>query len=310
MTFSKRQFFSWLSAFFFFLVFAFSVYWKYPLFVDRFYEEAGWLKAHLSKKHLSTSNYRFCYVEKGRGETLLLVHGFRSDKRYWKNYIRKLGEGYHYVALDLPGHGETLAKGAVHFDLLSIADALNEFMEAKKIDSCVLIGTSLGAGFVMEYAFRHPDKIKKVILINPVALRPKTEPALREMVEKNKQRFSPRTVLQLDELLLCLNGALPAYPAAVKNYLLKKTKAGNKQAQKMLEEAATSSGAESYLAHLKMPVLILQGDRDQIVNLQERAVYERKLSCLSYKMIAGGYHIFSSQSLKAAAAEIKNFLNE
>ena len=284
------------------------VYFNYPLFLDKIYEEVGYFHAHLDKKQIDTPHYQFSYVERGKGKTILLVHGFRSDKNYWLDYIRKMGKGYHYIALDLPWHGETLSKEKVKFSVKNVAAALDEFVQAKKIDKCYIVGSSLGAGFVLEYSRNHLDTVQKVVLVNPFALKPSTPAKVRAMLEKNKKLFSPATLEQLDYLLICLRGATLQCPDHLKYYLLEKLKSKNGMVAKMMEDIAHSEGMEQHLPQITMPVLILQGEKDCVVYSGDKLIYQELLPNLDYVDIKEGYHIFSKKSLKTATLEMKRFL--
>lgn len=310
MSFFKHKIFKWRYLFLVSTtaVFLSLVYFNYPLFIDKFYEEAGYFHAHLNKKQIETSNFKFSYVERGVGKTILLVHGFRSDKNYWLKYIRKMGKGYHYIALDLPCHGETVSKQKMVFSVKNVTAALDEFVEAKKISNCHIVGASLGAGFTLSYARDHLDRVQKVILINPVALRPSTPAKVRAMMERNKKLFSPTTIEQMDYLLICLRGSTIKCPAHLKNYLLEKLRSKNDIALKMMEEIANSEGLEKYLPQMTMPILILQGEKDRIVNHGDKLIYQKHLPNLDYVSLKDGHHMFAKKSLKMAASKMKDFL--
>ncbi len=284
------------------------VYLKYPLFLDKIHEEFGYFHAHVNKKELNTANYKFSYVERGDGQAILFVHGFRSDKNNWLGYIRKLGGGYKYVALDLPYHGSTVVKRKVEFNIKNMTAALDEFIKAKKLNNFYMVSTSLGAGFALEYARHNPDKVLKIVLINPFALKPSSKEKLRAVVEKNKKVFSPDTLEQLDYLFVSMKGFPLQVPSNIKNYILEKIRATNAQGKKMLEEVSCSEGLEKYLPRIRIPVLILQGSKDQVINFKDKHVYKKLLPNLKYVEIKGGHHIFYKKSLRKAVLEIKKFL--
>ncbi len=286
------------------------VYLNYPLFLDKIYEEVGYFHAHLDKKQIETSNYQFSYVERGQGKTVLLVHGFRSDKNYWLPYIRKMGKGYHYIALDLPCHGETISKEKMKFNVRNVTAALEEFIKAKNISNCSLVGSSLGAGFVLEYSRTHLDTVQKVVLINPFALKPSTPAKVQAMLERNQKLFAPATLDQLDYLLICLRGATLQCPDHLKAYFLEKIRSKNDMAMKMMEEIAHSESLVKYLPQMTVPILILQGEKDRVVNPEDKLTYQELLPKLDYVGIKEGQHIFSKKSLRMAVAKIKNFLAE
>ena len=63
--------------------------------------------AGLSSKAITLDSHDIAYVEGGKGETVLLIHGFSADKGNWTRFSRYLTPEYHVVALDLPGFGDS-----------------------------------------------------------------------------------------------------------------------------------------------------------------------------------------------------------
>ncbi|WP_291737812.1 alpha/beta fold hydrolase, partial [Leisingera sp. F5] len=46
------------------------------------------------------------YLEGGKGETVVLLHGIFARKEHWIDMTRQLSGDYHVIALDLPGFGD------------------------------------------------------------------------------------------------------------------------------------------------------------------------------------------------------------
>ena len=68
-----------------------------------------------TKKTVKVSdNFEFSYMERGNAKdneiSLLLVHGFSSDKESWCLMGKAIPKRIHIIALDLPGHGSTTRK--------------------------------------------------------------------------------------------------------------------------------------------------------------------------------------------------------
>ena len=61
-----------------------------------------------------SNNFEFSYIERGNADecetSLLLVHGFTSDKESWCLTGKAIPKRVHIVAPDLPGHGSTTRK--------------------------------------------------------------------------------------------------------------------------------------------------------------------------------------------------------
>lgn len=95
-------------------------------------------------------------------EWVLLIHGLGGSINTWKYQIEDL-KGYNILAVDLEGHGGSAF--VRHRHLLSrTADEINEILENEGIEEANVISLSLGTVVAMEFAYRHKDKVKSIIL--------------------------------------------------------------------------------------------------------------------------------------------------
>lgn len=84
-----------------------------------------------TKKKIKVSdNFEFSYLERGNAKdcevSLLLVHGFTSDKESWCFMGKNIPKRVHIVALDLPGHGETTRKEKDDVSIESLANRVEQ----------------------------------------------------------------------------------------------------------------------------------------------------------------------------------------
>jgi pimeloyl-ACP methyl ester carboxylesterase len=97
--------------------------------------------------------------------TLLLLHGFPSSSAQYDRLIQQLGVRYHAIAPDYPGFGRSpeLA-GSTTFDRL--ADAIDAFTEAKRLDRFGLYMFDFGSPVGFRIATRHPERVQGLVLQN------------------------------------------------------------------------------------------------------------------------------------------------
>lgn len=67
---------------------------------------------------------------------------------------------------DLPGFGRS-QRPPHTLDIPELADALIRFLDAVDVDSATFIGNSMGCPVICEVAHRHPDRIKRAVLVSP-----------------------------------------------------------------------------------------------------------------------------------------------
>ena len=103
------------------------------------------------------------YTEKGRGETLILLHGNGENYSYFENQIDFFAERYRVIALDTRGHGES-PRGNVPFTIRQFAEDLYEFMREKQIEKAHILGFSDGGNIALCFALKYPEKVDRLIL--------------------------------------------------------------------------------------------------------------------------------------------------
>ncbi len=147
------------------------------------------------------------YLEKGKGDTLILLHGNGEGGEYFENQTEALSQHYHIYVIDTRGHGKT-PRGEGEFTIKRFADDLYGFMTEKGIEKANILGFSDGGNIALYFALKHQDMIEKLIL-NGANIFPKgvKEPYYSEILdayEKAKQK-GPEAVREAEMLGLMVN---------------------------------------------------------------------------------------------------------
>ena len=114
------------------------------------------------------------HQEKGSGDALILLHGNGESSDYFKYQIDYFQRSYRVIALDTRGHGKS-PRGNAPFTLAQFACDLYEFMQQHRISQAIILGFSDGANIAMQFALRHPERVKALILnggnLNPAGVK-------------------------------------------------------------------------------------------------------------------------------------------
>jgi pimeloyl-ACP methyl ester carboxylesterase len=103
-----------------------------------------------------------------RQAPFLLVHGLASNGRLWDGVARRLAAaGRASVAVDLRGHGHS-DKPDGGYDFATISEDLRGLVAELGPDyvSPIIAGQSWGAGVVLDFAVRHPDLTRGIVLVD------------------------------------------------------------------------------------------------------------------------------------------------
>ena len=103
------------------------------------------------------------YVEKGQGDSIILMHGNGEDCSIFNGQIDVFAQHYHVYALDTRGHGKT-PRGDKPFTIRQFADDLMGFMDEHQIEKAHVLGFSDGGNIAMIFAMKYPERVDRLIL--------------------------------------------------------------------------------------------------------------------------------------------------
>lgn len=113
------------------------------------------------------------YVIGGKGEPLVLVHGFGQNWYMWNRLLPEFSKHFTVIAPDLRGVGES-DRPAGGYDKKTMATDIHELMKKLGYSSILLAGHDIGLMVAYAYAAQYPAEVKKLALMD--ALLPGVEP--------------------------------------------------------------------------------------------------------------------------------------
>jgi 3-oxoadipate enol-lactonase len=103
------------------------------------------------------------YEVKGTGHPFTLIHGLLLDRRSWDEQFVVFAEDYKMVRYDIRGWGDSAQEKAG--EQFSPRQDLLSLLEYLKIDKTYLLGLSGGGTLALDFTIEHPEKVEALILI-------------------------------------------------------------------------------------------------------------------------------------------------
>jgi 3-oxoadipate enol-lactonase len=130
---------------------------------------------------LSINHTSIAFHDSGRGQPLVLVHGFPLDHTMWKGQIAGLSSQHRVIAPDVRGFGASgVSEGIVTME--QMADDVAALVDALDIrEPIVLCGLSMGGYIALEFWRKHAGKLKALILCDTRAEADKPEVAANRL---------------------------------------------------------------------------------------------------------------------------------
>jgi len=211
-------------------------------------------------------------IEAGRGgRPLLLVHGFTGAGIDFADHLDSFAAaGWHAVAPDLPGHGESHPAGFV-FTFDAYADVLLELADELGWDRFAVVGHSMGGVVVQHLAFRTPERLTSMVLMDTSPEHFGIDMGVMELACDLVTTEGMASLLAVQKAL----GSPLETPAAAR---LRTQRPGwvERQDSKLLQAApdmyvamaralATSPSRADRLAEVRVPTLVLVGELDSLL---------------------------------------------
>jgi len=115
---------------------------------------------------LDVNGLRVHYLDWGNpgAPPVVCVHGYTSSAQAFNALARRFHDRYHFVAMDVRGHGESAWSPAGAYQYRDQVGDLAAVVDKLGLSRFTLIGTSMGGIIAMAYAGAHPDRLTHLVI--------------------------------------------------------------------------------------------------------------------------------------------------
>jgi len=259
------------------------------------------------------------YKDWGSGKPIVFAHGWPLDADAWDAQMFFFGsQGYRVIAHDRRGHGRSDQTWDGN-DMNTYADDVAALFEKLDLHDAVFIGHSTGGGEVARYLGRHgTSRVKKAVLMsavppvmlksdaNPEGLPKKVFDDIREGVLNRAQYYRE---LAVPFYGYNRPGAKPS-EGIIQSFWLQGM-LGSVKAHYDCVKAFSETDFSNDLREIDIPVLLLHGDADQIVPIDDAAKKSVKLlKKASLKVVPGGPHGMATTMTDQINKELLAFVRD
>ena len=216
-------------------------------------------KEDVPGKYAPVNGLKLYYEMNGSGQALVMLHGGVGASEMFGPNLAALAAGRRVIAVHLQAHGRTAdIDRPLSYELM--ADDISAMLKYLKLSQADILGYSLGGGVALQTAIRHPEVVRKLVVISAPAKREGWYPE----VLKSFDQMGAEAARHMDQSPL-----FQLYPEVKWAKLF--TKIGELQRQ--------DYDWSREVAALRMPMLMAFADADAI-----RTAYIAEL----FRMLGGG----------------------
>lgn len=270
-------------------------------------------------RYVTIQGHSMHYVDEGKGDVLLMVHGTPVWSFLYRHCIQQLSARYRCVALDHLGFGLSDKPDDADYTPQAHAERLGAFIKALDLRNITIITQDYGGPVALDYAVNHAENVCRIVIANSwMWSLPQMEQGGRlfnNVLGKwlyLRYGFSPKVMIPqafgekrklLPEIHAHYLKPLDTPMNRIATFALVQALADNKKWYDMLGEKSKSIADK--------PVLMLWGMRDRFVPAAQLLPLWKKLwTNARYVEIDHAGHFVEEEDPERVTSEIEHFLYE
>ena len=240
------------------------------------------------KVNLTDTNY----IQYGndKGKDIVLLHGWGQNIEMMKPLGDLLADNYHITIIDLPGFGKSKEPATI-LDVGDYTEIVHDLLESLKVVKPTLIGHSFGGRISIRYGASYD--VEKLVLCGAPCVKTKKELTLKEKMLKSVKKLP----------------GMEKLADIAKNYI---GSTDYKNASPMMRDILVKVVGEDlseYAKKIKVPVILIWGEYDEAVPLEEGRMLEKLLSDGAMIVLPGTHYAYL-ENLYQVGAIINKFMEE
>jgi len=243
------------------------------------------------------------YIDEGSGEPLILVHGGESNRTQFTALRPHLGDQLRVISYDQRDSGVTTGPKDP-YDVATLADDLSELVEALGLHQVHILGTSFGGAVAQQFALRHPEKLRSLILVCTTPSINLPSPALERILNMGPDERREAAV----DFLFSVEGRKKDPELVSRNWTSLVSRPKDADARR--HAAAVSHDVLDQLDAIQAPTLVIHGDEDQMATVDGAQILAQRIPGARLELIEGARHGIATEFADVVAGLSREFIAE
>ena len=233
-------------------------------------------------RSIVASGIRTNYHDVGAGSPVLLIHGSGPGVSAWANWrlaIPELAQRSRVIAPDMVGFGFTDRPAGIAYTMGTWVNHAVGLMDALELPVVDLVGNSFGGGLALALSIRHPERVRRLVLMGAVGVPFPITPGLDAVWGYEPSFDSMRKLLDIfayDRKLVSDELAELRYQASIRPGFQESFSAMFPAPRQRWVDALASR--EEDIRNLPHETLIIHGRDDQVIPLSTSLTFAQWVS--------------------------------
>ncbi len=241
---------------------------------------------------------------------LILLHGIMASLHTWDGWVEQLENDFRIIRVDIPGFGLTGPYDDGIYNIERSVDMLDQLTDKLGIDSFFLAGNSMGGYISWNFAAEHPEKVKRLVLLDAAGYPfkpPMMLELLRTPVLKDGMAYITPRFIVTNTLNEVYGDSEKVNDEIIDRYHQLMLREGNRTA--VVNVFASIAHVEnSKVKQLKLPTLIQWGEADAWIPLANAEKFASDIEGAKTIVYPGVGHIPMEEIPQQSANDAKAFL--
>ena len=251
---------------------------------------------------VKVNSINIAYERHGRGEPLVLIHGYPLDRTTWNEVASLLETDFDLIIPDLRGMGQSDAVNKT-YTVDDLASDIAGLLDHLKIQKAFIAGHSMGGYVALAFARAYPNRVRGLGMIS--------SQVLADSPERKQGRYQTAKDVEekgigvvVDSMTTKLS-ADPRIQSFVRDVMQRQKPTG---VIGSLEAMADRDDSSDLFKSFKFPVVIVHGDADALIPVERGREMKAALPTAHYAELKGASHMPMMEKPQAVSEAIRFLL--
>lgn len=270
-----------------------------------------WMEG-LRERDICVAGHRLHYLDGGRGEPVLLLHGIFAEKDHWVDVARRLTRHHRVIVPDLPGFGESERHDDQCYGYAQQVPRLQAFLDALALPRVHVAGSSMGGTLGALLALADPERVASLAFIGaPHGLRSPVPSETDLLIDRGDAPLIARDTREFEALLSRLFERRPWLPWPIRRAACADAIRRSASNQRLWQEHLVDRHVlQQCLARVQTPLLALWGRRDRVFHVSGVRSLRRQRPDAEIEVLEGLGHLPMMEDPRSVAKRYLHFLGQ
>ena len=279
--------------------------------------DAQYIRSESSFIDINGNNVHYLIEGNRSGPALVLVHGFTASLHTWDGWVEELKSDYLILRFDVPGFGLTGPMPDAHdFSADYMCNIVEQLTKSLGITAFSIAGNSMGGYIAWNYAWRFPEKVEHLIVVDPMSYPQRLPPEIRAIARPVGGAIATRVTTE-NMVSKSVAGAYGdpenIQPGVEQRYFDLFMREGNRASAariaRKMARLANSGYVNLGISEISVPTLVMWGEKDTITPFELIKYWQRDLPHAAYITYPELGHVPMEEDPTRTAQDLRNYLH-